>query len=168
MEPLFKEVQRFRQWWILALIAVMIAFALWMLIQQIVLGKPVGNHPVPTGVLWMLIIVIGALVPLFMLSVSLTTTVTNDRVVLRFFPIYRRVVRRVNIESFEACEYHPILEYGGWGIRWGIGRGIAYTVRGKRGVRLILTNGRQLLIGSQKPEELAAALNQPVNHSKLL
>src|SRR5574340_746486 len=123
METLFKEVQRPRQWWILALIALVIAFALWMFIQQIIFKVPIGNHPVPDRVLWILTILIGIVLPLFVLSLSLTTTVDRDRVVLRYFPIYRRTIRRAQIESCEPCEYYPIIEYGGWGIRWSFTRG---------------------------------------------
>jgi hypothetical protein len=34
------------------------------------------------------------------------------------------------------------------------------SARGDRGVRLLLTDGTRLLIGSQQPEELAAALTR--------
>jgi len=54
--------------------------------------------------------------------------------------------------------YSPISDYGGWGIRYGsIGK--AYNVSGNRGVQLELLNGERILIGSQKPEELAAAID---------
>jgi hypothetical protein len=54
--------------------------------------------------------------------------------------------------------YRPIRDYGGWGIRYGRG-GKAYNVSGNRGVMLELSDGQKLLIGSQRPEELANAIN---------
>ena len=48
-------------------------------------------------------------------------------------------------------------DYGGWGIRRGR-RGWAYNVSGNRGVLLQLENEKTLLIGSQRPDELAAAI----------
>jgi hypothetical protein len=50
-------------------------------------------------------------------------------------------------------------QYGGRGIRRGR-HGWAYTVSGNRGVKLILAGGEQFLIGSQRPEELAAAIQK--------
>jgi hypothetical protein len=41
-----------------------------------------------------------------------------------------------------------------------LGRGMAYTVSGNRGVQIELTSGRKILIGSRRPEELAAAITQ--------
>ena len=53
--------------------------------------------------------------------------------------------------------YSPLVEYGGWGIR-GWGKNVALNARGNRGVRLMLMDGRRVLVGSQRAEELAAAL----------
>ena len=55
--------------------------------------------------------------------------------------------------------YRPIMEYGGRGIRFGR-QGMAYNVGGNRGVKIKLKNGKQALVGSQKPEELQRALER--------
>ena len=60
-------------------------------------------------------------------------------------------------------QYRPILDYGGWGIRWGPGKGWAYNVSGNRGVQLELLDGKQLLIGSQNPEKLAQMIGKAMN-----
>ena len=55
----------------------------------------------------------------------------------------------------------PILEYGGWGIRYSpFGKGWAYNVRGNQGVQLELANGQRILVGSQRADELARAIGQ--------
>jgi len=61
------------------------------------------------------------------------------------------------IESFKAMEYSPLKEYGGWGIKYGF-KGKAYNVSGNLGVKVHLTNGRNILFGSQKHNELAKVL----------
>ncbi len=61
--------------------------------------------------------------------------------------------------------YRPILEYGGWGIRYGL-RGRAYNVSGNRGLRVELTNGKHILFGSAKPEELKLALDNMMGRFK--
>ncbi len=65
--------------------------------------------------------------------------------------------RRVSFEEIEAAEvvrYHPIREFGGWGIR-GWGKKKAWTTRGDQAVRLHLTADRMLYVGSDVPYRLA-------------
>jgi TATA-box binding protein (TBP) (component of TFIID and TFIIIB) len=52
-----------------------------------------------------------------------------------------------------------MLEYGGWGIRCGWHGKKVYNISGNRGVQLVFKNGKRLLIGSQKPDDFANALN---------
>ncbi len=56
-----------------------------------------------------------------------------------------------------ARRYSPLREYGGWGIRYGWS-GWAYNLRGHEGVQLVFQNGGKLLLGSQQPQELEAAI----------
>lgn len=77
------------------------------------------------------------------------------------FPLYHRRIPRSEIARAEAVTYSPLGEYGGWGIR-GMGENTALNARGSRGVRLILRNGNRVLVGSQRAEELAAALHTSV------
>jgi len=97
--------------------------------------------------------------PVFLLSVKMTTVVTGDGLTISYFPIYRRRIKKEEIAAFNARDYRPILEYGGWGIRWSIKRGTAYTVQGNRGVQLELVRGTKILIGSQRPESLVKAID---------
>jgi hypothetical protein len=90
----------------------------------------------------------------------LRTVVTETEIAITFgalLPLYRRRIARADIVSSEAVTYSPLAEYGGWGIKWGRD-GVALNARGNRGVRLTLRDGRRVLIGSQRPEELAEAL----------
>ena len=68
--------------------------------------------------------------------------------------------KKIDLEqvvSVRAVSYRPILQYGGWGIRWTI-KGKAYNARGNCGVRLDFANGRHLLLGSQRAEELVQTI----------
>ena len=67
------------------------------------------------------------------------------------------VIPFADIRSVEARTYSPLKEYGGWGIR-GWGQKKAYNVMGNEGVELKLSNSQQIMIGSQKAQELALAL----------
>jgi hypothetical protein len=95
------------------------------------------------------------------------TTVYPDRVEIRMPPFVRRVLPASNIAGAEARTYRPVREYGGWGVRWslrGLNANRAYNVSGDQGVQLVLTNGDRVLIGTQRPTELEAAIVSILPH----
>jgi hypothetical protein len=92
-----------------------------------------------------------------LLSVRESTSVAEDGVTVRFGFLYRTRVTFSEIARAEAVSYRPVREYGGWGIRGG-GRRRVLSMRGDQGVLLTRVDGSTLLIGSQKPRELLAAL----------
>lgn len=160
--PIYSETQRSRQSW-LALIIVLLALLGWgIFIQQIVRGKPVGSDPMPDWVAWLLAAVLGVMLPFFFLWFRMETIVYPDRLDIRMTPFVHRVFRPAKITSAEARTYNPLREYGGWGVRWSLrswGSNRAYNVKGDQGVQLVLTNGDRVLIGTQRPQELAAAID---------
>ncbi|HYC19702.1 MAG TPA: DUF6141 family protein [Candidatus Bathyarchaeia archaeon] len=157
-DTLFHEVQPLRAWWIWLTLLVPIAVSWWLFIMQIVLGVPTGTNPAPDIVVWVIWLAFGVGLPVFAYSTTLTTDVRTDGVSLRFFPLYSRTIPLGDIVTYEALQYHPVLEYGGWGIRFGTHRRRAYTVSGNRGVELELTTGAKLLVGSRRPDELVSAI----------
>ena len=159
--PIFNETQHPRQSWLFLVIVAMAVLGWGMFVQQIVRGKPVGSDPMPDWMVWLVAGLLGILLPLFCLWFELETTVYPDRVDIRMAPFVHRVFRPTQIASATARTYQPMREYGGWGIRWGL-RGFsanrAYNISGDQGVQLILTNGDRVLIGTQRPHELEAAI----------
>lgn len=153
----FREAQRFRQPWYWAIQIPALALLACIVFRQLVLGKPVGDHPASNTAL----VVIAATIALFViwfLKLELTTEVREDVLEIHFRGLFvQRVIPLTQIQHFEVKTYRPIRDYGGWGVRRGAG-GMAYNVSGNRGVELKLADGKSLLIGSQRPEELALAL----------
>jgi hypothetical protein len=153
----FREVQRFRQPWYWAIQIPALAALAYIVFRQFVLGKPVGDHPASNTSLAIIAATI-ALFVVWFIKLELVTEVRDDVLEARFRGLFvRRLIPLAEIRHFEARTYRPIREYGGWGIRWGAA-GMAYSVSGSRGVELRLADGKSLLIGSQRPEELALAL----------
>ena len=153
----FREVQRFRQPWYWAIQIPALAALAYIVFRQIVLGKPVGDHPASNTSLAIIAVTL-ALFLVWFIKLQLITEVRDDVLEVRFRGLFvRRVIPLAEIRHFEARTYRPIREYGGWGVRWGAG-GMAYNVSGNRGVDLRLADGKSLLIGSQRPEELVLAL----------
>jgi hypothetical protein len=94
----------------------------------------------------------------------LIVEVRRDGLYVRYKPFHLRP-KKIDLDQVvrvEALTYSPLRTYGGWGIRWAI-KGKAYNIRGHRGVRLDYANGKHLLLGSQRPDELAAAITSLLN-----
>ena len=158
--PFYREIQHFRQLWLWILILSIAAVSLWGMIQQLFLGKPFGNNPAPDIALIIITVIFGFGFPYLFYKMNLTTEVRTDGIYYRFFPFHLSF-HKINLEDlakYEVRTYNPIRDYGGWGIRWGT-KGKAYNVSGNRGVYLEFYDGKQLLIGSQKPEEFVEALD---------
>jgi hypothetical protein len=103
------------------------------------------------------LLILGAVSALLLLG-ELRVQVRPSGLWVRLFPLTRQHrFAWSEIRSCEARRYRPILEYGGWGIRWGRS-GKAYNVHGNRGVQLVFQDGKRLLIGSQRADQLAAAI----------
>ena len=166
-EIYFKEEQRFRQTWLLAIV-ILTCLIPWIgIVIQIILRYKFGNNPAPDWMIILIWLLFGIGFPIFFYSIKLITEVRNDGIYLKFFPLHRKfkVYPYADIEKYEVRTYRPIYEYGGWGIRYGH-RGRAYNVSGNRGIQLIFKNQKKLLIGSQKAEDFYRAIQKAINQNK--
>ena len=162
MDVTFREVQYIRRvWWIMLLVVGMAALMWWGFWQQIILGQPWGSNPAPDWMMWLLWLFVGVGMPVFFWIMKLVVEVRPDGVSIRYYPLTRRLIPYDQIAQVTAREYSPIGEFGGWGIR-GIpskSKKIAYNISGSEGVELMLVNGRTVMLGSQKAQELALAID---------
>lgn len=154
----FEEIQTPRQWWILAVLAIVTAGAWYSFVEQVLLGHRVGTRPAPDWVVWLLFAFFGVVFPLVLLTARMVVTVTDHALRIRWIPFGKRTIPLADIAELEPRTYRPIREYLGWGIRWVPGRGTAWSVSGNRGVQLVLVDGGRILVGTNRPEELAAAI----------
>jgi hypothetical protein len=162
------ETQRFRQIWIWLLVLVISGISWLAFIKQIIGGYPFGDSPAPDSLLWIIFIFFGLILPLSLLFTKLETGVTKDNIRIVFFPYTSRKIPIKDIAKFQAREYRPIREYGGWGIRWAGRKNMAYNVSGRSGVQLELFDGRRILIGSQRADEFKQALRMAIDYNEKL
>jgi len=162
---LFTEQQRFRQIWVWLMLIGINGLFLYGIYQQVISGQQWGNKPMSdTG----LFVALGSTVLLTILFfiLRLDTEIKRDGIYVRFFP-FRLSFKKYSWDKVSKSfvkQYNPIMDYGGWGIRFGLfGKGRALNVSGNKGIQIVLTDGTRLLIGTNKPEEARQAL-QLIGH----
>ena len=134
----FRETQRFGQPWI------------WVLIGGVGVVSLIASAGLG-------LVIVAAVAVLFYL-VRLTTEVREDGVYVRFAPLHHSF-RHIPFDEIERCEVanFGLLTYGGIGIRWTPSVTAYMTTRGN-GVKLHRENQKSVVIGSQRADELAAAI----------
>jgi hypothetical protein len=156
-DTLFREEQRNRQAFTWVLFIGVIGFVAG------ILGYIAKTEPKKAPQLVVPAVALGVIffvLAIFLAMLKLTVRIDPQTIDIWFFPLRRRVISLRDVISWEACAYQPLMEFKGWGIKRSRNGEWAYSMSGDRGVRLVLSNGERLLIGSQRPEELVLALNQ--------
>ena len=161
-EILFSESQPFwrNKLLLITIIFVNIVF-IWGFVQQVLFDITWGNNPMSN---LMLSITLGLII-LFscLLLIRQQTIITEEGIYVRYFPFdFRtRFFAWDNIQEAYIRKYNPMLEYGGWGKRFGI-KGAVYNISGNMGLQLVLKNrkelSRKVLIGTNNTEELEEVL----------
>ena len=102
-------------------------------------------------------VTVGILGMLFL--IRLTTRITAEGIYYRMTVFHKqeRFHAWSDIEHLEMRKYKALREYGGYGIRVGM-HGTAFNIRGSDGLQLTLKSGKKILIGTQQPDNMTAAL----------
>ena len=161
-ETLFSENQRFSQWWLWLLLIGLTGLILYGIIQQLIFGIPFGTKPASDAGLVLTLVIPVSLLALF-IALRLETRITRDGIYVRFLPFQKtfRYHSWANLSKSYVRKYSAIMEYGGWGIRFGfLGKGSALNVSGNKGLQLITIDGKKMLIGTRKPEEITETLRK--------
>jgi Family of unknown function (DUF6141) len=167
----FKEVQRFRIWWAwLALTALNILF-LYAIVQQLFLGRPFGTKPAPDYVL-IIVELFFLLFLLFLMSIKLKTRITNTGIYYRFYPFQFKetVIEWHELRDAYVRAYNSFHEYGGWGIRYGsskTGKAINTSSSSNKGLQLQFNDGKLLLIGTARPDEIKLIIDTVIATGKI-
>jgi hypothetical protein len=158
----FSEQQWLRQKWLWILMFGINLLIFYGFIQQIVFDKPYGTQPTSDlGIT--LVLLLMTVTTMLLLSIRLDTEVDKDGIKYRYFPFHltTKAISWDDVSKAYIRKYNPIMEYGGWGIRWGTyGKGNAYNVAGNMGLQLVLKNGKKLLLGTQKADDLDRVIEQ--------
>jgi hypothetical protein len=157
----FREVQRFPLRRTALVVAIPPCAMLGVLIWQVVLGHAWGKQPMsnPSVIGWTVFLWI---LYFRLITVRLVTEVRSGKLVVAMRGLWgRRSVLLSDISSAEVITFDPQRDYGGYGIR-SIRTGKVYIAAGNRGVRVHLSGGAMLVVGSERPDELAASIRGSV------
>jgi hypothetical protein len=151
---LFREKQSFPLGYAKIALAIPPAVLAIITSRQIVWNHSWESPPATNGDL-LFLTALTLLVYVRLITVRLVTELRPQRLSVAMKGFWRRIrVPISDIRTAIAIEYDPVSEYRGYGIRSGP-RGQAYIASGNQAVQLELRGGHRLLIGSQRPKELA-------------
>ncbi|MDP3312222.1 hypothetical protein [Lutibacter sp.] len=108
------------------------------------------------------IIVLSLVIFLFVL-LKLKTRIDEKGIYYKYFPFHLKYqfIAWNNISKISIRNYDAISEFGGWGIKFSFRkkRGKSFTTKGDVGLQLELKNGKKILIGTQKKEEIQRTID---------
>ena len=105
---------------------------------------------------------ISLLILLLFLIANLITEIDSEGIRIKYIPFHFKYLN-YNWNEIESCKirkYSSISEFGGWGIRYGFRKIKSYTVKGNQGIQLVLKNGKDILIGTQKRKEIEKLIGE--------
>ncbi|MDR1757706.1 MAG: hypothetical protein LBR51_01930 [Bacteroidales bacterium] len=164
MEELcFYERQRLSPWFIIISLLLLIGATIVSLQGNVI------------ALLIILVIVVTTILLYFIFKMH--TFIDENGLTIKMFPVIwkREHFAWDEIAGAYVRQYKPIMEYGGWGYRTNIikvkgvkfslsrtpfHKEVAYNMQGNIGLQLILKDGRKVLIGTQKPEEIEELLDK--------
>ncbi|MDR2680313.1 MAG: hypothetical protein LBC47_05835 [Tannerella sp.] len=176
---IYYERQRFRQWWLWALMAGVNLIFIIGCVEQLFMGSPFGNNPMSdTG-----LIAVSATTFIFTVLffyVTMNTVINKEGIYVWFHPVQtgKKYFSWEEIDRVYIRKYSPIGEYGGWGGRIGFGYGVgsgkgyrrgfgngfrkkkAYNMSGNIGLQIVLKNGDEILIGTNNPDGMSEVLKK--------
>jgi len=151
----FSETQSYLTpivWVIMLGIGLVLAYFLWqqMYLDQSVFSSESTNSDILIYVFPFL--VLGLCIGLM----KLTTTIDENGVEFRYRPFFIH-----KVFSWDQIESINVIHYGfmvGYGIRLWTKYGMVYNMKGNTGIFIMLKNGKKLMIGTQKEEEVKEVL----------
>lgn len=156
----FIEQQKFTQPFLivaLSIAIIVVSYSTFKELDQITTGSLAEILSAASGLIILLLVI-------FLFTIfKLKTRIDEIGIEYQFFPFHlkARLIPWKEIEKCNIRKYNAFTEYRGWGYKvnmtWQNGK--AYTTKGNQGLQLKLKNGKKILFGTQKKEELQRTIN---------
>ncbi len=157
----YKETQMQTQVWIWAIVIFSASITWYLFIGNIFNAWAIYEAP-SIGMTIFIWLLCGVFLPFLLLGTRLIYEVRDDYLYVSYFPLAKKKIFYDNISKINSEKYHPILEFGGWGIRINPAKPkkIAYSTSGNEGVRIILKDGSEIMLGTKKPKDIEKAIKE--------
>ena len=156
----FKEEQRFNQWWLIVIctiagIGILLNLGLFQgFSENLSISKLLGAA-------------LGLFICIGIFLVKMHTKIDKSGVKVWFSPFRftKKSFRWNELENAHTRKYRPISEFGGWGIRI-FRKHKAYNVKGDKGIQLKTKEGKFFLIGTQQTQNVDRVINRYFKNSE--
>ncbi|MBP6302647.1 MAG: hypothetical protein KBB37_04880 [Bacteroidia bacterium] len=150
----FNELQKFKNTWFWFILA---GGSIYLIVNILIYKKSITFLP-PSIHFIMLFSTMGSAIVFWVMRLKTKIDSTGIEVQLSAFARSKHEWKWGEIKRAYVRQYKPLLEYGGWGIRYSFKNGRAFNVKGKIGLQLELNDGKKILIGTQQKDELNTVL----------
>ncbi len=150
---IFTEIQKFNQWWVLALIYGLFLVSFLGFVKGLSLISEGNMSEFFTKIFPPFIIL--AVISVLFFILKLKTRIDEKGIHYGFWPFQQklRLASWREIEKASVRKYKPLLEFGGWGYKYSMkGNGKVYNVKGNMGIQIVFKDNTRTLIGTQKAE----------------
>jgi len=151
----FKEEQKFTQWWLKVILSIIGIIPVYAIYKQLILKEKFGDNAMSDLGLVIFCVIIFSLITMF-LFIRLKTEINQNEIRMSFFPFVKKKIKWKEIKSAEIVNYGFV----GYGIRLGSKYGTIYNIKGNNGLAIELQNGKKIVIGTQKENELNKILQK--------
>lgn len=161
MDTTFTETQKFNKWWhyVIAGFPMVLIIALFIPVWfDVVTTKNNQKEPL----FFLISFIVTALAFIWFVLLKLKTQINEEGILVIFsgMPFCKRKIKWEEIKSISIIKYDPLIDYGGWGVRYSLsGNGWCYNVSGNYGIKIIYQNNKPFLIGTQQKEEAEKIIN---------
>lgn len=146
----FYEKQKMRQWWLVALLILILFIPAYGVLQQVIMKIPFGNNPMHD---WGLYITLALTLGInwLLLASQLETKIDDEGIHMKYFPLINtwKHFQWSEIKSIEMIEYGFV----GYGIRWHKKYNTIYNTSGNKGIFIQLESGKKFVIGTNRQKE---------------
>ena len=150
-QPQYSEKSGFPAWIFWSIASIPLTIYLYEKIAQ-----PTDSEPFD----WFGLVIL-AIVGLFIFSIKLKITIDRKGITYQYPPFRNKPTTLTweNIETVELLKINPLIEFGGWGLRYGK-LGTAYTTRGKYILHIVQKTGKPVNLTIAQPEKFIATTLQ--------
>jgi len=143
------------QWWIWAILLGTTGIVLWDIVYNAIAKTMSMAEFLQNPESWISALVL-IVVLIFFYLLTLKTEVSPEGIYINYFPMWRTKIPWEQIASAEIIQYGFV----GYGIRLSFRYGTVYNAKGNQGLQIVKKNGSKILIGTQRPHELRAAVEK--------